>query len=131
MHNVPQLDQFLLAVKDDKRRQLVERVISEFSQRVLPVVPTLDSGAIHGDFNEQNIIVEQDAETQEWHVSGVIDFGDSQAACYLFELAIGMTYMIVEAVDVDVGGYVLAGYKSTRSVSDAELNLLKVTIRSR
>lgn len=125
MENVPQLQQFVHAITDNKRKELVKKVIDEFSQRVLKIATNFECGMIHGDFNEQNILVEQD-NTGEWNVKGVIDFGDSQYSCYLFELAIAMTYMIIEGKDVDIGGYVLAGYRSVRNLPQDEFNLLKV-----
>ena len=64
------------------------------------------TGVIHGDFNEQNILVTKSEDTQacassssgnegDYHVSGVIDFGDSSYGPYIFEAAITITYMML------------------------------------
>ena len=72
-------------------------------------------GVIHGDYNEQNIIVRDVEERDEmdgYKISGIIDFGDMQRSCYVFEVAITIMYMMVESKIVDpleVGGHVLAG----------------------
>lgn len=79
---------------------------------------------IHGDFNEQNILVEE--KQGKWHVKGILDFGDSHIACYIFELAITMTYMMIQGKSLDVGRYVLAGYSSVRKLPPEEFSLLKV-----
>ena len=74
-------------------------------------------GVIHGDFNEQNVIVRRDSESTSVAVVGVIDFGDSEHGPYVFELAIAIMYCMLQSriVDpVDVCGYLLAGYLSRR-----------------
>ena len=48
-------------------------------------------GYIHGDFNEQNIIVDpQD------NILGVIDFGDSQKNPLVYDIAIAIMYMMTK-----------------------------------
>lgn len=83
-------------------------------------------GLIHGDINEQNIIV--DEEKGNYRIKAIIDYGDCHIGCYLYELAITMTYMIILAKDIAAGKHVLSGYSSVRKVSDLEYSLLKVNI---
>jgi hydroxylysine kinase len=129
MESVPQLSQFLYVIRDESKRKIVEEVIEEFSTKVLPISSSLEKGMIHGDFNEQNILVEQKA--GEWFVKGIIDFGDSNYACYVYELAVTMTYMMIQGRSVDVGGHVLAGYTSVRKLTPQEYKVLKVCIAAR
>lgn len=129
MTEIPKLKNFLFAVKNSQRKVLVEEVIDQFSNRVLPVANKLESGMIHGDFNEQNIIVNK--VDGKWKIDAIIDFGDSHYSCYLFELAITMMYMILQGKDIDIGGYVLAGYKSIRELTRQEFNLLKICVAAR
>lgn len=121
---------FTFAVKDLQMRKMVEEIIDEFKKTVLSQKHVLEKGMIHGDFNEQNVLCEQN-ENGKWIVSAVLDFGDSAKSCYLYELAITMCYLIFECqengLDYLVGsGYVLAGYKKVRSLTDLEHALLKV-----
>ena len=51
------------------------------------------AGVIHGDYNEQNLVVEKtpggssDASPHEEHdIVGVIDFGDMAETCYVYEV---------------------------------------------
>ena len=72
---------------------------------------------IHGDFNEQNVLVRHDPESAAVRVVGVIDFGDSERGPYIFDVAIAVTYCMLEseAVDaLDVCGHLLAGYLGRR-----------------
>ncbi|KAL3287504.1 hypothetical protein HHI36_001974 [Cryptolaemus montrouzieri] len=129
MINVPKLSEFLFAVKDTKKQRLVTEVIEAFSSRVISKSDEFEKGLIHGDFNEQNILVKQ--EKGRWYVKGALDFGDSHIACFLYDVAITMTYIILHAKDLDRGGYVLAGYNSIRPLSSQEIQLLKVCICAR
>lgn len=82
-------------------------------------------GLLHGDFNEQNVLCKKNT-IDEWEVSGILDFGESYHGCYLYELATAMAYLIIEGKNIEVGGYVLAGYCSIRKLTDIEFSLLKV-----
>lgn len=105
----------------------MERIINEFEDRVLKNLDKLEKGMIHGDFNEQNILVERRGE--EWRMISILDFGDTQYSCYVFELATLMTYIMILVRSVNAGGYVLRGYSRIRKISDEELNLLKVSLQ--
>ena len=89
------------------------------------------AGIIHGDFNEQNILVDCETDNQNvYHVKGVIDFGDISKSCYLFEVAICIMYMMVEVTVIppnEAGGHLLAGYYSKKSLSDLEWSILRVS----
>lgn len=122
---VPQLRQFLFAIKNETRLATVNEIINDFENRVLSIRGQLKPGMIHGDFNEQNIICTESA-SGEWDVTGVLDFGDSQYSCYLYELAIAVTYMILLAKSLNEGGFVIAGYSSVWKIPDNEIRLLKV-----
>ncbi len=70
-----------------------------------------------------------------YKIHGVIDFGDMHTAHYLFELAILLCYMMLECVKIELdplegSGYTLAGYMTKRNVSDLELKLLRVRVKS-
>lgn len=100
-------------------------IVQQFEERVLRVRDQLEAGMIHGDFNEQNILVEATADGN-WRIKAILDFGDSQYSCYLYELAIAVTYMMLLKRDVLAGGHVIAGYFSVKQMSSFEFELLKV-----
>lgn len=126
------LKEFVYALHDETRQDIVEQVLEQFEQKVLSRKDDFARGIIHGDFNEQNIVVEQKAENpEEWRISGVIDFGDTSMSCYVFELAIAMAYMMLQSGDLSTGGLVLAGYGTVRPVPDHEREVLKVCVAAR
>ena len=90
-------------------------------------------GIIHGDFNEQNLLV-QERENDEYHVTGILDFGDAAYSFYVFEIAIDMIYLILESDILDplvAGGYTLAGFLSEFDLCETDLNVLKECLCAR
>ncbi|KAB0799254.1 hypothetical protein PPYR_07134 [Photinus pyralis] len=129
LDSIPNVKEFLIAIEDDEKGKIINSILNEFENRVLSVSNTLEKGMIHGDINEQNIIVQ--STDDKWELKGLIDFGDCNRSCYLFELAITITYMLILSKDLDVAGYVFAGYNSVRNVTNEEYSLLKICIMSR
>lgn len=126
MESVMELEKFLYAVKEEQYKDIVEQVLVEYQKHVIDKLDHFEKGLIHGDFNEQNIIVSKKPNANDYVISGVIDFGDTSISCKVFELAIGMTYMMLLNQQIENGGYFLAGYKMVRNVPEHELNVLKV-----
>lgn len=127
-----QLKDFLYVVKDEQRKDIVEQVLEAYEKRVVPMLDEFETGVIYGDFNEYNIIVgRKENDPKEYDIAGIIDFGDVCYSRYVFELAIAMTYMMLEANDLDTGGLVIAGYTMIRTIPQHEKDILKVAIAAR
>lgn len=127
MESVSKLKDLLYAVKDVARRNVMVEVITEFKNRVLTRMESLEKGVIHGDVNDQNILVE--TITGEYVFKGILDFGDNQHSCYLFEIAIMLTYVLMLSKNLDVGAHLLAGYSTIRQIPEEELVLIKVRLK--
>lgn len=90
----------------------------------------ISSGVIHGDLNDQNMVVGPDPADGSWTVTAVLDFGDTQRSCRVFELAITVCYVMLLAAEsnpLDAAGHVIAGYSTVRPLPDVEFNILKVS----
>lgn len=64
-----------------------------------------------------------------YKISGILDFGDINSNCYVFEIAIAICYMMIECKSMnmlDAPGHVLAGYNRIRSIPEQEFAILKV-----
>lgn len=129
-------------MKDFQRENLVKAVIAAFEENVLTQCTELRHQIIHGDFNEQNIIVSckssesndddaQKSSSSAYQVSGIIDFGDTNYSPLLFEVAIALTYMMLQAQDLSVGGIFLAGFESVVPLLALERNLLRYCVAAR
>lgn len=73
------------------RRACVEGVLADFDGVVLPLAPQLRRAVIHGDLNDQNVLVGADGVS----VLGVIDFGDMMNTWLVNELAITAAYVLI------------------------------------
>jgi hydroxylysine kinase len=121
---VPHLEEFVHVV-NEAQRGMVEDIITQFQTRVLDNIEEFPQQIIHGDFNEQNILVGKGS-NGEYKVSGFIDFGDTQKSCLIFEIAISLAYMLLTTGQIETGGYFLGGYKMTRLIPPNEMKVLKV-----
>ncbi|XP_067624635.1 hydroxylysine kinase [Eurosta solidaginis] len=130
---VPELRSFLYALKDYERKELVEEIITSFEKNVLTLIDKLEKQIIHGDYNEQNIIVDKSKSSPngEYTVKGIIDFGDTSKSPLIFEIGIALTYMMLQAKSLESGGYFLAGYTAIQPISKNERSLLKYCVAAR
>lgn len=123
----PKLRDFVYAVANEEDRKMILRIVECFERRVLAVVDQLERGIIHGDLNEQNILVNEEGD----RVAAVIDFGDTHRACTIFELAIAVCYMIIQARDLAMARHVIDGFQSVKKLTRLEKDILKICVCSR
>ena len=118
----------------------------------------LISGLIHNDLNECNILVDQSIfssktctihEQQnghnnnlqkekvpdgEYHLCGIIDFGDATYCPHIFEVAIAMAYAMLNKHGIsptDAAQNVLKGYLEHMKLEERELEHLRLIICAR
>ncbi|XP_030384593.1 hydroxylysine kinase [Scaptodrosophila lebanonensis] len=130
LQSAPQLRDFLYALKDLSRQAIIEEIIDAFELKVLSALPGLEKQIIHGDFNEQNIVVAK-GPSNEYCVTGIIDFGDTSKSPVLFDIGIAMAYMMLQARDLASGGIFLSGYTMVRPISSIERDYLKYCVAAR
>ncbi|XP_034329776.2 hydroxylysine kinase [Magallana gigas] len=138
---VERLREFLVGVQDENKKALMSEIIDAFNKEVVPKYHKLRKSIIHGDVNESNIIVQEipgqkvaSGEPRVCDVSALIDFNDAVSSYTVFDVAICIAYMSIQCKEFDqrdVGGHVLAGYLSVRSMNDTEREVLKVCVCAR
>lgn len=80
-------------VQNPRERALISYFLLQFETEVLPVQYNLRKGLIHNDANDWNVI------TKDGLVSGIIDFGDMCYSWLINELAVALTYVLLEKED--------------------------------
>jgi len=95
--NTAELRAVLSSIADADRRRLVAAVIDRFEEQVLPRWPHLRAHIVHGDFNLDNIFLDE-AE----RVAGIVDFGDSGHTAQAADFAIAVASILRGRPDDDV-----------------------------
>jgi 4-aminobutyrate aminotransferase-like enzyme/Ser/Thr protein kinase RdoA (MazF antagonist) len=109
------------SIQDADRRQIVERVLDRYEERVLPRWDFLPAQVVHGDFTLDNVLVDEGG-----RVSGITDFGDLGFATRAGDLAIDLCSIL------RVGGeepfrtarIAIDGYQSRIPLEGEELDLI-------
>ncbi len=109
-----------------RRQALVDRAFHLYAAWAGPLLPTLPHSLIHGDANDENVLVERG------RVTGLIDFGDCLENPTVCELAIALTYAVLETPDpLKTGAEIVAAYHEVRPLSRDELHVLVPLIHGR
>ena len=99
------------------------------------------SGVVHGDINEQNLVMKElpgqddvPVDQRVHDVACILDFFDAMYSYPVFDVAISITYMSLDApkdIQLDVGGYILAGYQQFMTLNEDEFDSLVVLVCAR
>uniref|UniRef100_UPI00398E5EE7 hydroxylysine kinase-like n=1 Tax=Pristiophorus japonicus TaxID=55135 RepID=UPI00398E5EE7 len=131
LSNTHMLDEYLYAVKESSNRRVVEQIIQQFREKILPNLSKFRKSINHGDFSHTNILVQPVHSSadpsnptrpqQEFDISGILDFSDMSYGYYVYDVAISIMYLMLESKDpINVGGHVLAGFESVSPLSPEE-----------
>ena len=87
--NAVELRPLLGSIPDAERRGFVSAVIDRFEHRVVPRWPFLRAHVVHGDFNLDNILLDD-----RRCVSGILDFGDTGHTAQAADFAIAVASVL-------------------------------------
>ncbi|XP_052100604.1 hydroxylysine kinase-like [Mytilus californianus] len=134
----PRILDFVFALKSKEYAQLVNVIIKEYIKEVKPVLGQLRKVLIHGDLNENNILVKElgdqssvPQEKRTCDVIGIIDFFDMHNSYTITDIAILITHMSTECKcmdSLDAGGHILAGYLTESKLTAVEIDILRTLI---
>jgi 4-aminobutyrate aminotransferase-like enzyme/Ser/Thr protein kinase RdoA (MazF antagonist) len=109
-------------IDDVKQRAVLEHFLGRFETKVAPRLARLRAQVIHGDANDNNLLVDAAVGRR---ITGLIDFGDAIHSATIGELAVACAYAILdEAAPIDVAGRIAAGYHRAYPLQSDELDLL-------
>ncbi len=118
-------------IEDPSRRALVEGVLGLFEAEVVPALPRLRRGVVHGDANDHNAIA---GDPRSWprEIVSVVDFGDIHRTLLVAEPAVAAAYAIMAKPDpVAAAARVVAGYHDAHPLEEDEIALLYALIGTR
>ena len=106
-------------VDDATRRRVLEQAYLLFVAGALPRLDALPHSLIHGDLNDENMLVADE------HVVGLLDLGDCLYNPTICELAIALSYLLLDEPDpLEAGAEIVAAYHEQSPLSAAELEVL-------
>jgi 4-aminobutyrate aminotransferase-like enzyme/Ser/Thr protein kinase RdoA (MazF antagonist) len=118
-------------VKDAARRALVERALARYEAEVVPALPRLRRGVIHGDANDHNVLVGAPRALPR-EVTGLLDFGDMHHGLLVAEPAVAAAYALLGQDDpLGAGAAVVSGYHAAFPLKEQEIALLFALIGAR
>jgi 4-aminobutyrate aminotransferase-like enzyme/Ser/Thr protein kinase RdoA (MazF antagonist) len=113
-------------ISNPEKRSLVHYFFMQFEQCVGPKTYSFRKRIIHNDANDWNVL------TDGKKVSGIIDFGDMCHTWLVSEVAIGMTYAMMNKENpLVMGAEVLRGYVSILPLEVEEIEALYYLIAAR
>jgi 4-aminobutyrate aminotransferase-like enzyme/Ser/Thr protein kinase RdoA (MazF antagonist) len=118
----PRLRPLVEEIAEPGRRALAGRALDRFEKRVLPNWPRLRAQVVHGDFNLDNLLLDEHD-----RVAGILDFGDCCHAPLAADLAIGLASLLRGRPLEDafrVARVALDGFASRLPLEPLELELL-------
>ena len=125
----PRLRPLLEEISDPGRRALVARALDRFEQRVLPAWGRLRAQVVHGDFNLDNLLLDE-----QGRVAGILDFGDCCHTALAADVGVALaSFLRGRPLDdaFRVARIVLDGYASQMPFEPLELELLGDLVAAR
>ena len=111
------------AIPEPRRRALVAAVHHRFVTQWQRELRAVRHSVIHGDANDQNLLVECDADGNAL-VTGIIDFGDMSRSALIGDIAIAATYASLRSEEpLAAIAEVIAGCHEVLPLDDCELEL--------
>ena len=125
----PQLRPLLEEIADPARRALVARTLDRYEERVLPQWERLRGQVVHGDFNLDNLLVDE-----RGRITGILDFGDCCYTALAADLAVALA-SILRGRPLDdalrVARIALDGFAERCPLEPLELELLGDLVAAR
>ncbi|TVU61924.1 phosphotransferase [Paenarthrobacter nitroguajacolicus] len=117
-------------VDAQQKRSLAEEIFDRFDDIVVPLLDTLTSQVVHGDFSPFNILVDPDRSD---YVTGIIDFGDVVRTPVIFDTGVTMANLLGAdpASPWKQALHVMEGYRNIRPLPHHELEALIVSAQAR
>ncbi len=106
-------------IQDPARQSILEQVFLWYTAIAGPRLADLPSSLIHGDMNDDNVLVSGD------RITGVIDFGDCLENPVICDLAIAVAYLTLdEESALDSAAVIVGSYHDQRPLTPVELEIL-------
>jgi len=125
----PRLRPLLENIADPARRSLVARTLDRYEEDVVPKWARLRGQVVHGDFNLDNLLLDE-----QGRITGILDFGDCCHTALAAEVAVALASLLRGRPREDVfrvARVALDGFASHFPLEQLELELLGELVAAR
>ncbi|MGZ4441234.1 MAG: aminotransferase class III-fold pyridoxal phosphate-dependent enzyme, partial [Gaiellaceae bacterium] len=129
LHAAPRLRPLLDDIAEPQSQALVARTLDRYEERVLPKWKRLRSQVVHGDFNLDNLLLDE-----QGRVTGILDFGDCCHTALAADVAVALASLMRGRPSEDafrVARLALDGFASRLPLEPLELELLGDLVAAR
>ena len=126
--HAPLLRPLLVEIADPEQRALAARTLDGYDERVLPRWARLRGQVVHGDFNLDNLLLD------EGGVAGILDFGDCCHTALAADVAVAVASLLRGRLPEDafrVARIALDAFSSRLELEQLELELLGDLVSAR
>ena len=129
LRSAPLLRPLLGEIAEPERQALATRALDRYEERVLPEWARLRAQVVHGDFNLDNLLVDQPG-----RLTGILDFGDCCHTALAADVAVALASFLRGRPPDDlfrVARIALDGFSSQLPLEPLELELLGDLVSAR
>jgi len=120
VRNIGFLKTHLLYIENQTDQVIISHFIANYESNIYPIEKYLRRQYIHNDGNDHNVLLNENG-----YISGIIDFGDMAYTFLASELAVAITYLILEdEYPQEKIKVVVEGYQSVLPLRKEEINSL-------
>jgi 4-aminobutyrate aminotransferase-like enzyme/Ser/Thr protein kinase RdoA (MazF antagonist) len=129
LHATPRLRPLLADITEPARRALVGRTLDRYEERAGPAWNRLRTQVVHGDFNLDNLLLDE-----QGRITGILDFGDCCHTALAADVAVAIASLLRGRPPEDafrVARLALDGFASRLPLEPLELELLGDLVAAR
>ena len=120
IRNISFLKEHTNFLSDPTDQQIISHFITNYEANIYPIEKYLRRQYIHNDSNDHNVLL-----NEKGQISGIIDFGDMAHTFLVCELAVALTYLILEEENPQGKiNMVVDGYQSVLPLRTEEIDSL-------
>ncbi|WP_339629854.1 aminotransferase class III-fold pyridoxal phosphate-dependent enzyme [uncultured Maribacter sp.] len=117
---------YLADIPDASDRSLVDYFCLQFNEHILPLHYEFRQSIIHNDANDWNVLVHNDS------ITGIIDFGDMCYSWLINELAVALTYVLMDKENpLEIAKHIIKAYHIKLPLQENEVDALYYLIAAR
>jgi 4-aminobutyrate aminotransferase-like enzyme/Ser/Thr protein kinase RdoA (MazF antagonist) len=106
-------------IDSPERREILEWVFHLYAAIVKPLLESLPQSLIHGDINDDNVLV------ADHKITGILDFGDCLENPTICDLAIALAYHTLDEEDpLDASATIIGSYHKFRALTMDEIKVI-------